>query len=376
MKHINKNKSNRDFLGVMLDIKITKATHLKEKPKDESKLGFGKIFTDHMFTMKYDKKKGGWYEAAIIPYSNIELDPAACGLHYGQLIFEGLKCYNGKKGLNLFRPMKNLERMDNSAKRMCMAPLDKEIILKGMKELIKLDREWVPKSPGTSLYIRPTMIATEPFLGVHPSEQYLFYIILCPVGAYYASGFAPIKIMVEDKYVRAAPGGVGDAKVAGNYAASLKSAEEAQAKGFTQVLWLDARERKYIEEVGTMNMMFVFKNGNEIEVVTSPLTGSILPGVTRDSVLQLLKHWGYKATERMISIDEVIEKSKNGELVEAFGTGTAAVITPVGSLTYKDKDYVINDFKIGSLTQKLYDELTAIQYCQKDDPLGWIEMID
>jgi len=359
-----------------MEIKITKSTQLKEKPKDEKKLGFGKYFTDHMFIMKYDKDKGGWYEAEIKPYANLSLDPAACGLHYGQLIFEGLKCYNGKNGINLFRPMANLDRMDKSAHRLVMAPLDKKTALKGMKELLKIDKEWIPKSHGTSMYIRPTMIAVEPFLGVRPSKQYWFFIILSPVAAYYANGFAPVKIMVEDKYVRATIGECGEAKCAGNYAVSLRSAEEAMEKGFTQVLWLDGQHRKYIEEVGTMNMMFVFKDGDEIEVATSALNGSILPGVTRDSVLKLLRKWGVKANERQITIDEVIERANKGTIVEAFGTGTAAVITPVGSLTYEGKEYVINGGKIGELTQKLYDEITAIQYCEKEDPFGWIEMVE
>ena len=267
----------------MVEIKITKAAKLKPKYTDESKLGFGKVFTDHMLTMLFDKAKGGWGPIEIKPYGNISLDPAACGLHYGQLIFEGLKCYSTAKGLQMFRPRKNFERMNKSALRMCMEPVNTDDVLKGLKELIKLDADWIPKSKGTSLYIRPTMVAIEPFLGVHPSTQYLFYIILCPVGAYYATGFAPVKIMVEDKYVRASNGGVGDSKTAGNYAASLKSAEEAMAKGFTQVLWLDAQERKYVEEVGTMNMMFKIKD----EVITPPLGGSILPGVTRDSVIQI-----------------------------------------------------------------------------------------
>lgn len=354
-----------------MEIKITKATKLKVKPKDESQLEFGKIFTDHMFIMKYTQKEG-WHDPKIIPYGPLPLDPAASGLHYGQLIFEGLKCYSTKNGLQMFRPQKNFERMNNSAERMCMPRFDSDLVLKGLKELLKIDADWVPKSKGTSLYIRPTMVATEPFLGVHPAHELLFYIILCPVGAYYASGFAPVKIIVEDKYVRAVVGGVGDSKTAGNYAASIKSAEEAMAKGFTQVLWLDGKERKYIEEVGTMNIMF--KIGDE--VITPPLTGSILPGVTRDSVIQLLKAKKMKISEKRITIDEVIAAAEKGELKEVFGTGTAAVITPVGSLTYKDKTYTIGDFKVGPLTQQLYDELTAIQYGEKADPFGWIEKVD
>jgi branched-chain amino acid aminotransferase len=353
------------------DIKITKAKTLKPKPTDETKLGFGKVFTDHMFVMLYDTKKGGWHSPEIKPYSNFSIDPAACGLHYGQLIFEGLKCYRTKNGLQLFRPQKNIERMNKSADRMCMPQLDADFVLKALKELIKIDADWVPKTRGTSLYVRPTMIATEPFLGVHPSNEYIYYIILCTVGAYYQSGFAPVKILVEDKYVRAVEGGVGEAKTAGNYASSLKSAVEAEKKGFTQVLWLDGRERKYIEEVGTMNMMFKIKD----EVITSPLTGSILPGVTRDSVIQILKDKKLKISERKLSIDDVIKAAQEGTLLEAFGTGTAAVITPVGSITYKGKEYIINNNKIGPLTQELYDSLTALQYAEKEDNHGWIVKI-
>jgi branched-chain amino acid aminotransferase len=356
-----------------MDIKITKASTLKAKPTNESQLGFGKIFTDHMFVYPYNKAKGGWHSPEIKPYSNLSLDPAACGLHYGQLIFEGLKCYRTSKGkLQLFRPQKNFERMNRSAARLVMPQLDINECLESLKALIKIEKDWVPKSPGTSLYIRPTLVATESFLGVHPAHELLYYIILCPVGAYYASGFAPVKIYVEEEYVRAAVGGTGEAKTAGNYASSLMAAEKAAAKGFTQVLWLDAVERKYVEEVGTMNMMFKIDG----EVITAPLGGSILPGVTRDSVLHLLRHWGMKASERKLSIDEVMEAAKAGTLEEAFGTGTAAVVTPVGSLTYKDKTVTISNNKVGELTQKLYDELVGIQYGEKPDPFGWVVPVD
>jgi branched-chain amino acid aminotransferase len=356
----------------MMDIKITRATVLKPKPIDETKLGFGKIFTDHMFIYPYDKAKGGWYSPEIKPYSPLQLDPAACGLHYGQLIFEGLKCYRNKKGkLQLFRPKMNFERMNRSAERLVMPPLSIDEGLESLKSLLKIEADWVPKARGASLYIRPTMVATEAFLGVHPASQLLYYVILSPVGFYYASGFAPVKIYVEDKYVRAAQGGTGEVKAAGNYAASMKATEEAVEKGFTQVLWLDAIKRKYVEEVGTMNMMFKIDD----KVVTAPLSGSILPGVTRDSVLKLLKHWKITTKERKVSIDEVIAAAENGTLQEAFGTGTAAVVTPVGSITFKGKTYTINNNKVGSLTQQLYDELTAIQFGEKEDPFGWIEEV-
>lgn len=354
------------------DIKIVKTTSPKPKVKDESKLTFGKLFTDHMFKLYYNAKDG-WHNPEIVPYGPLNMDPAACGLHYGQLIFEGLKCYRTKEGkLQIFRPDKNWERMNRSAERLCMPTLDGEFLTKALKELLKIDADWVPKSKGTSLYIRPTIVATEPFLGVHPAHELLFFIILSPVGPYYSTGFNPCKIIVEDKYTRAVLGGLGEAKTAANYAASIKSAEEAMAKGFTQVLWLDGQEHKYIEEVGTMNIMFKIND----EFITPPLLGSILPGVTRDSVIQLLKSKGLKISERRISVDEVVKAAETGALKEVFGTGTAAVISPVGSLTYKDKTYNIGDFKVGEYTQKLYDELTAIQWGEIPDPFNWIVKIN
>jgi branched-chain amino acid aminotransferase len=306
---------------------------------DESKLGFGVYFTDHMFSMKYSESKAkgkdkGWYDAKITPYGPISLDPAAIVLHYGQEVFEGLKAYRWKNGeIYFFRPMKNLERMNASAERLVMQPFDSTFVLEAMKELVKVEKDWVPKSPGTSLYIRPTYIGTKAILGVQPSSEYLYYIILSPVGPYYATGFNPVKILVEEKYVRAAPGGVGFTKAGGNYASSLLAAKIAHEKGYTQVLWLDAAQHKYVEEVGTMNQFFVIND----RIITSPLTGSILPGVTRDSILIMGKDYGYKVEEKQISIDEVITASENGTLTEAFGTGTAAVVTPVGELCYKDK---------------------------------------
>ncbi|MHA1820891.1 MAG: branched-chain amino acid aminotransferase [Promethearchaeota archaeon] len=354
-----------------MEIKINKVpdSELKEKPNDESKLGFGTLFTDHMFQMFWTKEKGEWFDAQIKKYEPFLISPAAIVLHYAIEIFEGLKAYRAVNGdIQLFRPQMNIKRLNNSAERMVMPKIDEEFNLEAIKTLVKLEKDWVPKSFGTSLYIRPTMIGIDEFIGVHPAEHIMYYIILSPVGAYYATGFAPVDIYVEDKYIRAAPGGTGFAKTGGNYAASLKAAEEAKAKGYTQVLWLDAKEHKYVEEVGTMNMFFVLDD----EIVTSPLTGSILPGVTRDSVMQILKDKGYKVTERKVSIDEVIEDSNSGKLKEAFGTGTAAVITPVGALNYKGKDYIINDKKVGKLTQELYDYLTGIQYGKIEDKYGWI----
>ena len=356
-----------------MDIQINPAdpTRLKPRPRDESQLGFGDIVTDHMFLLDYEEGKG-WIHARIEPYGPLSLDPAAMGLHYGQELFEGLKAYGLRDGgINLFRPRENFLRLNRSARRLCMPEVDPDFGLQALKKLILLDRAWVPRSPGTSLYIRPTMIATEPHLGVRPARNYVFYIILGPVGAYYKEGFSPVKIYVEDRFVRAALGGTGDAKVAGNYAASLLAAELAKEKGFTQVLWLDAAQRKFVEEVGTMNMFFVIAG----EVITAPLDGSILPGVTRDSVMQIVREWGLPVSERSLEIDEVIAAAREGSLLEAFGTGTAAVISPVGQITYKGEDHVVAGGGIGELSQKLYDEIVALQYGEKPDKHGWVERI-
>ena len=330
-----------------MEIKVipAKPEQLKEKPKDESKLGFGDIYSDHMFLMDYAEGKG-WFDARIVPFGDLHINPAAMALHYGQLIFEGLKAYRGKE-------------------------VDLDLIMEGMKKLILLDKDWVPHSEGTSLYIRPTMLASEPHLGVRSASEYICFIIIGPVGAYYPEGLNPVKIYVEDRYIRTAVGSTGEAKAAGNYAGSLLAAKEAQEKGFTQVLWLDANERKYVEEVGTMNMFFVIEG----EVITAPLTGSILPGITRDSVIHMVKDWGMKVTERSLSIDEVIAAAKDGRLQEAFGTGTAAVISPVGQITYGGEDHVVAGGKMGELSQKLYNEIVAIQYGEKEDPYGWREKI-
>lgn len=356
-----------------MEIKVTQAeqSQMKTKPADESQLGFGDIVTDHMYKLDWQTGKG-WSNPRIEPYGPIPIDPAAMVLHYGQEVFEGLKAYTAQDGgINLFRPEENFKRLNRSAKRLCMPEVDIDLAMEGMKKLILLDRNWIPKSEGTSLYIRPTMIATEPHLGVRPANAYLFYIIIGPVGAYYKEGLNPVKIYVEDFFVRAAIGGTGEAKTSGNYAASLLAAEEAKKKGFTQVLWLDAAERKYVEEVGTMNMFFVIED----EVITAPLNGSILPGNTRDSVIRIVKEWGMKMSERSLTIDEVIAAAKDGRLKEAFGTGTAAVISPVGQITYKDEDYIVGGGKMGELSQKLYDEIVAVQYGHKPDPYGWVERI-
>jgi branched-chain amino acid aminotransferase len=354
-----------------MDITIEQAAEdeLKEKP-DENKLGFGSIFTDHMLVMAYDD--GHWQQPVIKKYQNFSLDPAAMVLHYGQAIFEGLKAYRGKDDqIYLFRPQDNFHRMNKSAHRMCMPEINVAEVFNGLQELLRLEKAWVPSVSGATLYIRPTMVATEAGLGVRPAEQYLFFIILSPVGAYYPEGFNPVTIFVTEKYVRAVPGGVGNAKTAGNYAASIMAAVEAQEQGFTQVLWLDAVERKYVEEVGTMNIFFVIGD----EVITPPLSGSILPGLTRDSVLRLTRDWGLNVVERRISIDEVFTAADNGTLREVFGTGTAAVISPVGALSYRGNVCKVNSGKTGELAQRLFDELQEIQYGLRPDPYGWVVKI-
>ena len=350
-----------------LSVETVPPERRKPKPAADN-LGFGNLFTDHMLTMRY-QAGAGWQDAAIVPYQPFSLDPAAMVLHYGQAIFEGLKAYRGEDGSALlFRPKDNIRRMNRSAARMCMPSLPEEEVFAALCRLVDLEREWIPAARGASLYIRPTMIATEPGLGVRPAEEYLFFIILSPVGAYYPEGFNPVKIFVTDTYVRAVPGGVGEAKTAGNYAASIIAAVEAKEKGYTQVLWLDGVERRYIEEVGTMNIFFVI-NG---EVITPPLAGSILPGITRDSVLRLVRDWGLPVSERRISIDEVLAAAENGSLTEVFGTGTAAVISPVGLLSYRGKEYPVNGGATGTLAQRLFDELLGIQYGERPDPYGWL----
>ena len=320
-----------------------------------------------MFIMDYTKGIG-WHDARIVPYAPLTLDPSAMIFHYGQGIFEGLKAYKAKDGrVLLFRPQKNIERANISNERLCIPALDEKFALQAIKTLVDTDRDWIPEAPGTSLYIRPFIIATDPYLGVKPAETYMFIVILSPVGAYYPEGLNPVKIYVEDDYVRAVRGGIGFAKTPGNYAASIRAQEKAYKLKYTQVLWLDGIERKYIEEVGTMNVFFVIDG----EVITPALNGSILAGVTRDSSIQLLKSWGYKVTERKLSIEEVYEAHQNGTLDEVFGTGTAAVISPVGELNWEGHIMKINNGEIGKISQKLYDSITGIQSGKLPDQLGW-----
>jgi branched-chain amino acid aminotransferase len=359
--------------ALVMEIKVLPLPEEKKKAKfdDESKLGFGRIFTDRMFMAEW-KAGQDWVDARIQPYGPFVLDPSCLVFHYAQEIFEGLKAYRWPDGsIVLFRPEINARRFNLSADRLCMPQVPEELFLNGIIELIRLEKDWVPGSEGTSLYIRPAMIAVEPVLGVKASDHYYFFVILSPVGAYYASGFNPVKILVEDYYVRAVPGGTGEAKTGGNYAASLKAAQIAKEKGFDQVLWLDGIHKKYIEEVGSMNMFFVYDG----VVVTAPLTGSILQGITRDSVIKLADTLGFRVEERQVAIDELAADIRSGKVKEAFGSGTAAVITPVGILGYKGENLTVGDGGVGKLTQRLYDTLTGIQYGKIPDTFGWIRKI-
>jgi len=353
-----------------MQIPITKTAQLKPLP-DDSKLGFGTIFTDHMFNMDYDPDNS-WHNPRIEPYAPISMDPSTMVLHYGQAIFEGLKAYRTQSGnIQLYRPEVNIARFNKSAHSLCIPAFDENFALEALKELVRVDQNWVPKAPGTSLYIRPTIIAMDPFLGVRASHTYRFFIILSPVGAYYPEGFNPVSIWVTRDHVRAVRGGIGEAKTPANYAASLFAGEEAHRNGYTQVLWLDGVEQKYIEEVGSMNIFFVIDD----EIITPMLNGSILPGITRDSVLQLARKWNLKASERLISIDEVITAHDNGRLQEIFGSGTAAVISPVGELKYGDRVISVSDGKVGPMAQKFYKAITDIQYGLAEDVMGWIKPI-
>lgn len=354
-----------------MEIQILPLTTRKPRIEDESKLVFGKQFTDRMFVMEYDAGKG-WHSPRIEPYAPFSLDPAALVLHYSQEIFEGLKAFRRQDGrIALFRPEENIKRFNRSARRMCMPEVDEAFFLAALKELVRLEADWVPRSEGTSLYIRPTMIATEAVLGVKPADKYLCYIILSPVGAYYKGGVSPVKIWISDEYVRVAPGGTGEAKTGGNYAASLFASREAAQKGFDQVLWLDAVHRKYVEEVGSMNICFLYDG----KVVTSPLKGTILDGITRRSILALVKEMGLVIEERALTVDEILDGVENGRLSEAFGTGTAAVVSPVGQFTFRDRTVALGGGKAGELTLKLYETLTGIQYGRLPDPHGWVEFV-
>jgi len=353
-----------------MQLTITKAQRLKTPPED-SQLGFGTVFTDHMFNMDYSRDKG-WHDPRIEPYGPICLDPATAVLHYGQAIFEGLKAYRtGSGSIQLFRPKENFKRMNRSCRILCIPEIDENFALDCLKQLIALEARWVPKLFETSLYIRPTIIATDPFLGVRESFTYRYFVILSPVGVYYPQGFSPVKIWVSEEHVRAVRGGLGEAKTAANYAASLFVGSQAHREGYTQVLWLDGVERKYVEEVGSMNIFFVIDD----EIITPRLTGSILPGITRASVIALAKQWNLKVSERKIGIDEVISAHQSGKLQEIFGSGTAAVISPVGEIKYRDTVYTVGTGQVGPVAKRLYTAITDIQYGKGPDPLGWVEPV-
>ncbi len=354
-----------------MEITIQKTTAPKQKP-DQTKLGFGNYFTDHMFIMNYDEGDG-WHDPRIVPYGPFALDPASMVLHYAQEIFEGLKAYRTAEGkIQLFRPEKNMARLNLSCDRLCIPKIDEEFAVKAIKTLVKLDEDWIPTAEGTSLYIRPYIFAVDPHVGVHAAKHLIFAVILSPVGAYYPNGIEPVKIFVEEKYVRAVVGGTGFTKAGANYAISLKGQEEAEKQGYVQTLWLDGVERKYVEEVGSMNVFFIIGN----EVVTPALVGSILGGITRMSIIELLRYKGYTVSERKLAIDELVEAYKAGKLKEAFGTGTAAVISPIGELKYRDNIMKINDGKIGETSQMLYDTLTGIQWGRIPDAMGWIQTVE
>jgi branched-chain amino acid aminotransferase len=350
-----------------MEIRIDRVDNPRGLPKD-GQLGFGQLFTDHIFNMDYAPEEG-WHDPRIEPYHPISMDPATMVLHYGQAVFEGLKAYRTEAGkVQLFRPEKNVSRLNRSAEAVCIPPIGEDLCLEAIKQLVHVEKHWVPGDAETSLYIRPTVIAMDPYLGVRPSNTYRFFIILSPVGAYYPEGFNPVRIWVSDKYVRAVRGGVGEAKTAANYAASLFGAEVAKKAGYTQVLWLDAIERRYIEEVGTMNIFFVIND----TLITPPLSGSILPGITRDSVLAMARHWDLPVEEKSLTIEEVMDAHKKKVLQEIFGSGTAAVISPVSHLAWKDDVITIGEGSVGPLAQKFYDAITDIQYGRIDDPFGWI----
>ena len=354
-----------------MQISITKNPNPGTMPSSD-KLGFGSIFSDHMFVMDYtDAEK--WHNPRIVPYGPLSLLPAGSGIQYANTVFEGMKAYRWADGsVHLFRPIENAKRINISAERIGLPQIPNEIFLEAVRELVKVDRNWVPTGNGTSLYIRPFIFATDPELALHGIHQAIFVIITSPSASYFAEGIKPVKIMLETEDVRAVRGGTGYTKCGGNYAASNRAGDRALAKGYSQVLWLDGVHRKYIEEVGAMNVMFKI-NGT---VVTPSLeNGSILGGITRKSCLEVLRHWGIPAEERLLSVDELIGAAEDGKLEEAFGTGTAAVISPIGELFYNDKKYTVNDFKIGPVAQKLYDELTGIQWGTKPDPFGWTECV-
>lgn len=357
---------------LMNEIKVIKSDKLKQKPNEQTDLDFGKIFSDHMFLMDYDESEG-WHDPRIVPYASINLEPSAMCFHYAQEVFEGLKAYKTNDGrILLFRPEKNIQRLNTSNCRLCIPEIDEKLCLEAIKKLVYIDREWVPSQNSTSLYIRPFIFATEPSLGIYPSKKFTFCIICCPVGTYYKNGLSSIKIKVEEKYVKAIKGGTGYIKTGGNYASSLKAQQGAAAENFDYVLWLDGVERRFIEEVGNMNIFFVIDN----EIITPELQGSILPGITRLSAIEMLESWGYTVSERRISIDEIKRAYMDGRLKEVFGTGTDAVIAPIREIDVGSSIMVINSSQIGKVAKRLYNNLTSIQFGSLKDNMGWtVEVI-
>lgn len=356
-------------MSYRFSVELTK--NPKQKPDPDS-LRFGTVFTDHMFVMDYDPENG-WHDGKIVPYGPLALDPATVVFHYGQEMFEGLKAYKTKEGkVQLFRPDMNAKRTNNTNKRMCIPQIDEQMYIDAIKELVAVDKDWIPQKPDTALYIRPFIIGMDKFLGVAASNTYKFIIILSPVGPYYESGLAPTRIYVENEFVRSAPGGTGYAKIGGNYAAAMIAEQKAHDMGYDQVLWLDAKEGKYVEEIGTSNAFFKIDG----ELYTAPLEGTILPGITRDSMITVMKDWGYKVNEVRFTIEDVFKAAEEGRLEEVFATGTAAVISPVGELYWNDRHIVINNNEIGELSQKLYDELYGIQTGEKADTRGWIVPVE
>ncbi|KAA2214286.1 branched-chain amino acid aminotransferase [Teichococcus oryzae] len=351
-------------------ISVTRTQRPGPRP-DDATLAFGKVFTDHMFLMDYEEGKG-WHDPRVVPYEPLVMDPATSVLHYGQAVFDGLKAFRGKDGqIRLFRAQRHAERLNKSCRALCIPEMDVDLIRRSFEAIVAADHEWVPRTRGTSLYIRPTVIARDVMLGVHPAHRYTYFVICSPVGAYYKEGVKPVRILATDTHVRAVQGGLGEAKTAANYAASLSAQQEAERAGYTQVLWLDGVERKYIDEVGTMNIMMQIGE----EVITPPLAGTILDGVTRNSILQLLRDWGHTVSERRVSIDEVMQAGRDGTLREMWGTGTAAVVSPVGELGYKGEKISIGNGHTGILTQKLYDSIVGIQYGEAADPHGWTSVV-
>jgi branched-chain amino acid aminotransferase len=349
---------------------ITRTTAPRQKPADDT-LSFGRVLTDHMFLMNYEEGRG-WFNPRVEPYGPLSLDPATSVLHYGQAIFDGLKAFRGDDGqIRLFRAERHAERLNRSAQIMCMPEVPVDIVRASFDALVGVDADWVPRKAGTSLYLRPTIIATDVMLGVHPARSLLYFLIMSPVGSYYKEGVKPVRILASDKHVRAVRGGTGEAKTAANYAQSLAGQRDAAEAGYTQVLYLDGVERRFLDEVGTMNIMVRIGD----EVITPPLAGTILDGVTRASTLQLMRDWGLKVSERPIAIDEVMEAGRHGTLREMWGTGTAAVVSPVGTLGYKGEDILINGGQTGEVTQRLYDAIVGIQYGRTNDPHNWTSVV-